>query len=153
MSPQLEVERLIKARPETVFSFFTDPERWLSWQGVSAEIDARPGGVFRMNVRGDGWASGRFLTVDPFSTIEFTWGWEGDDSPVLPGTSLVRVTLTASGPEATLLRLVHSALPSPAVPLHRQGWDHYLDRLAIRAAGGDPGPDTDTAPETDRHAR
>ncbi|HJU96438.1 MAG TPA: SRPBCC family protein [Jiangellaceae bacterium] len=153
MSPQLEVERLIKARPETVFSFFTDPERWLSWQGVSAEIDARPGGVFRMNVRGDGWASGRFLTVDPFSTIEFTWGWEGDDSPVLPGTSLVRVTLTASGPEATLLRLVHSALPSPAVPLHRQGWDHYLDRLAIRAAGGDPGPDPDTAPETDRHAR
>jgi uncharacterized protein YndB with AHSA1/START domain len=146
MSPQLDVERLIKARPETVFSFFTDPDRWLSWQGVSAEIDPRPGGVFRMNVRGNGWASGRFVTVDPFSTIEFTWGWEGADSPVPPGSSLVRVTLTASGPGATLLRLVHSGLPSRAVPLHRQGWDHYLDRLAIRASGGDPGPDTNAAP-------
>jgi uncharacterized protein YndB with AHSA1/START domain len=38
------VRRSIKARPATVFSFFTDRERWLSWQGVTAEIDARPGG-------------------------------------------------------------------------------------------------------------
>ena len=58
------VRRSIKARPATVFSFFTDRDRWLSWQGVTAEIDARPGGVFRMNVRGDGWASGRFTVVD-----------------------------------------------------------------------------------------
>lgn len=142
MSAHLDVERLIRARPETVFSFFTDPDRWLSWQGVTAEIDPRPGGVFRMNVRGDGWASGHFHTVDPFSTIEFTWGWEGDDSLVPPGSSLVRVTLTAFGADSTLLRLVHSGLPSAAVPLHRQGWDHYLDRLAVRAAGGNPGPDT-----------
>ena len=27
------VERRIKAQPETVCSFFTDQERWLSWQG------------------------------------------------------------------------------------------------------------------------
>jgi hypothetical protein len=25
--------------------------------------------------------------------------------------------------------------------MHRDGWEHYLDRLAVRAAGGDPGPD------------
>jgi hypothetical protein len=24
---------------------------------------------------------------------------------------------------------------------HDQGWNHYLDRLVIRAEGGDPGPD------------
>jgi hypothetical protein len=29
--------------------------------------------------------------------------------------------------------------------MHRDGWNHYLDRLAVRAAGGDPGPDA-TAP-------
>jgi hypothetical protein len=28
---------------------------------------------------------------------------------------------------------------------HRGGWDHYLDRLTVRAAGGDPGPDTTAA--------
>ena len=37
------VERRIKARPHTVYSFFTDRDRWLSWQGVQAEIDPRPG--------------------------------------------------------------------------------------------------------------
>ena len=29
----VRVERWIDATPETVFSFFCDPGRWLSWQG------------------------------------------------------------------------------------------------------------------------
>jgi uncharacterized protein YndB with AHSA1/START domain len=135
------VERLINARPKTVFSFFTDRDRWLSWQGVEAEIDPRPGGIFRMNVRGDGWASGRFIVVDPDEKIVFTWGWEGDATSVPPGSSLVEITLEPHGAGGTLLRLVHSGLPLPTVDLHSQGWNHYLDRLVIRAAGGDPGPD------------
>jgi uncharacterized protein YndB with AHSA1/START domain len=40
------VTRVIAASPATVFSFFTDAERWTQWQGVGGEIDARPGGVF-----------------------------------------------------------------------------------------------------------
>jgi uncharacterized protein YndB with AHSA1/START domain len=135
------VERRIKARQDTVYSFFTDRDRWLTWQGRAAEIDPRPGGVFRMNVRGDGWAAGRFVTVEPPHRIVFTWGWEGDGSPVPPGSSTVEITLEADGEDATLLRLVHRGLPLPAMATHRDGWDHYLDRLRIRAAGGDPGPD------------
>ena len=135
------VERRIKARPATVFSFFTDRDRWLSWQGVEAEIDARPGGTFRMNVRGDGWAAGRFITVEPDRRIAFTWGWEGEGSPVPPGSSTVEITFEPDGADGTLLRLVHSGLPLPAVDAHRDGWNHYLDRLSISAAGGDPGPD------------
>jgi uncharacterized protein YndB with AHSA1/START domain len=137
----LTVQRRIKARPVTVFSFFTDRDRWLSWQGVTAEIDARPGGVFRMNVRGDGWASGRFITVEPPRLIVFTWGWEGDGSPVPPGSSTVEVRLEDDGEDGTRLTLVHRGLPLPAIDMHRDGWNHYLDRLAIRALGGDPGPD------------
>jgi uncharacterized protein YndB with AHSA1/START domain len=135
------VHRIIRARPSTVFSFFTDPNRWLSWQGMTAEIDARPGGIFRMNVRGDGWASGEFVTVAPYERIVFTWGWEGDDSPVPPGSSTVEVTLRPLGAEHTELTLTHHGLPPPALDVHREGWNHYLDRLTIRAAGGDPGPD------------
>jgi uncharacterized protein YndB with AHSA1/START domain len=135
------VHRVIKARPATVFSFFTDRDRWLSWQGVTAEIDARPGGVFRMNVRGDGFASGRFVVVEPPHRIVFTWGWEGAGSPVPPGSSTVEITLEADGDEGTRLTLVHSGLPLPALDMHRDGWNHYLERLTLRAAGGDPGPD------------
>jgi uncharacterized protein YndB with AHSA1/START domain len=135
------VQRRIKARPATVFSFFTDRDRWLSWQGITAEIDPRPGGVFRMNVRGDGWASGQFTAIEPHRRIVFTWGWEGEESLVPPGSSIVEVRLEPDGHEGTLLTLVHSGLPFPALEAHRDGWNHYLDRLMIRAAGGDPGPD------------
>jgi uncharacterized protein YndB with AHSA1/START domain len=119
-------------------------DRWLSWQGVEAEIDARPGGAFRMNVRGDGWAAGRFTIIDPPHRVVFTWGWEGDGSPVPPGSSTVEITLEPDGKDGTLLRLVHTGLPMPALDVHRDGWNHYLDRLGVRAAGGDPGPDRTT---------
>jgi uncharacterized protein YndB with AHSA1/START domain len=71
----------------------------------------------------------------------FTWGWEGDGSPVPPGSSTVEITLAADGPDGTLLRLVHHGLPLPALDMHRDGWEHYLSRLDVRVAGGDPGLD------------
>lgn len=135
------VERRIKARPETVFSFFTDPDRWLSWMGSSGEFDPRPGGAYRMNVVQDVVASGHFLDVTPHTRIVFTFGWEGEDNPVPPGTSTVEITLVPQG-EETLVRLIHRDLPEQARAPHQAGWNHYLDRLTIRAEGQDPGPDT-----------
>jgi uncharacterized protein YndB with AHSA1/START domain len=138
--PAVRVERRIDASPRTVFSFFTDAERWVSWQGVEAQIDPRPGGVFRMNVRGDGYAAGTFVEVSPYRRIVFTWGWETEGSPVPPGSSTVEVTLEPDG-DGTVLRLVHSGLPAAMFDVHREGWEHYAGRLAVRAAGGEPGPD------------
>lgn len=134
------VERWIDAAPETVFSFFCDRGRWLSWQGVMAEIDPRPGGLFRMNVRGDGYAIGEFVVVDPCERIVLTWGWEDETLGVPPGTSTVEITFE---PErgGTRVRLTHAGLPPIALDPHGEGWSHYLERLAIRASGGDPGPD------------
>ena len=93
-----------------------------------------------MNVRGDGWAVGRFLQVDPPRRIVFTWGWEIERSPLPPGSSVVEVELIPQA-DGTLVRLTHRDLPPGEVPAHQAGWSHYLDRLAVRAGGGDPGPD------------
>jgi uncharacterized protein (TIGR02453 family) len=134
------VERWIDANPETVFSFFSDPGRWLSWQGVTAEIDPRPGRTFRMNVRGDGYAAGEFVLIDPCERIVLTWGWENEALGVPPGSSTVEVTFAADR-GGTLVRLRHAGLPPTGLAPHDEGWNHYLDRLAVRAAGGDPGPD------------
>lgn len=144
-TPAVLVERRIAASPQTVFSFFTDRDRWLSWQGVDAEIDPRPGGVFRMNVRGDGFASGIFVAVEPHTHIAFTWGWELAGSPVPPGSSTVEIWLEPDG-EGTLLRLEHSGLPLAAFQPHSEGWNHYLDRLMARSEGTDPGPDPAAVP-------
>lgn len=135
------VTRRIAAAPATVFAFFTDRERWTRWQGVDGDIDATPGGVFRVRMPGAQVAAGRFVEVVPPRRIVFTWGFEGDDSPVPPGSTTVVVELEADG-SGTLLRLTHGGLtPAPVAEHHRQGWELYLDRLRTRAEGGDPGPE------------
>src|SRR5436190_20763651 len=77
--PQVvEVERRIAASPEIVFSFFTDPVRYREWQGVDAELDARPGGQFRVTMTGTSrqTACGVYLEVDSPRRLVYTWGWE-----------------------------------------------------------------------------
>jgi uncharacterized protein YndB with AHSA1/START domain len=134
------LERWIDASREAVFAFFEEPDLWLRWQGVEATIEPRAGGTFRMNVRGDGYASGRFLEVRPPERLVFTWGWEGSDD-VPPGSTTVEIDLRRDG-TGTLVTLRHRDLPTPdAADQHRAGWTHYLDRLVVAARGGDPGPD------------
>ncbi|MGW7449887.1 hypothetical protein [Streptomyces sp. NPDC054787] len=58
-----------------------------------------------------------------------------------PGAAIT-VPVSTSILEGTLLRLVHSGLPSEeARAAHAEDWQHYVDRLASRAEGPDPGPD------------
>ena len=58
-----------------------------------------------------------------------------------PGSSTVEIDLVAAN-GGTTLRFVHRDLPSiEAAETHAAGWDHYLGRLEIAAAGGDPGRD------------
>jgi uncharacterized protein YndB with AHSA1/START domain len=135
------VTRTIAASPETVFSFFTDHARWTEWQGIGGTIDARPGGELRVQMPGGQVASGRFVELVPHRRIVFTWGWEGDAPPVAPGSTTVVVELEPHG-AGTLVRLTHRDLAPPAVAdHHRRGWERYVDRLAVRAEGGDPGAD------------
>ena len=130
----------IEATPETIFPFFTDPEKMLRWMGVSADLDPRPGGLYHCDVNGNDVARGEYVSIEPPHRIVFTWGWEGDGHPVPPGSSTVEVTLTPDG-EGTLVRLTHSDLPEPTQGQHAEGWEHYLARLAVAAAGGDAGRD------------
>ena len=130
----------IEATPETIFPFFTDPEKMLRWKGISADLDPRPGGLYLCNVNGNDVARGEYVSIEPPRRIVFTWGWEGDGHPVPPGSSTVEVTLTPEG-GGTLVRLTHSDLPEPTQGQHAEGWEHYLARLAVAAAGGDAGRD------------
>lgn len=138
----VEREVRIRARPETIFPFFTEPDLMVQWMGSVAEADARPGGIYRVDIDGSRHvARGEFVAVEAPRRVVFTWGWESEESPVRPGSSTVEVTLTPDG-DHTIVRLVHSDLPSTdSAGAHATGWEHYLPRLAIAAAGGDAGPD------------
>jgi uncharacterized protein YndB with AHSA1/START domain len=139
----VEREIRIEADPETVFPFFTDPALMVRWMGIGATLDPRPGGVFSVNTMADYYLEGRFVTVDPHRRIVFTWGF-GDppgeaDNPFPPGSSTVEVELEPDG-TGTIVRLRHHVPPHLA-DFHTLGWENYLGRLQVAAAGGDPGPD------------
>lgn len=139
MNESIVIERRIAASPATVYAFFTDAAKWARWQGVAVTAEARAGGAFLLTMANGSLASGRFVELVPHERIVFTWGWV-DHPGVPPGSSTVSISLIAEE-FGTLLRLTHSGLPVPELPLHQKGWDHYLPRLAAVAEGSDPGLD------------
>lgn len=142
----VEREVRIAARPETVFAFFTDPDKMVRWKGRSADLDPRPGGIYRVEISDQVIVRGEYVEVSPPTRVVFTWGWEGQEAnpsephAVPPGSSRVEVSLEPDG-DGTLVRLRHLDLPEASREIHGQGWDLYLGRLAVAAAGGDPGPE------------
>lgn len=148
---QVAIEREIEidASPETVWEFLVDPEKALRWWGQAIEFDARPGGAYTIEVTRTHTASGQFLELDPPRRLVYSWGWAAggpERDLVPPGSTTVEIDLVPHG-AGTLLRLRHSGLPSAeSAAAHSAGWDHYLGRCAVAAAGGDPGPDPWNAP-------
>jgi uncharacterized protein YndB with AHSA1/START domain len=139
-SVSVEREIAIAASPETVWELLVDPIQAIRWMGQEATFDVRPGGEYRVAVIPGHTASGQFVEVDRPRRLVHTWGWEGE-SGVPPGSSTVEYELIPNG-EGTLLRFTHRDLPNAeAAESHGHGWDHYLERITIAAAGGDPGTD------------
>ena len=135
---QLEIR--IDAAPSIVFEFLIDPAKMVRWMGTEAVLDPRPGGEYGVNINGHERVSGEVTELVPDRRLVFTWGWEDGALPVAPGQSTVEIALETDG-TGTLLRLTHRDLPQDMHTFHRLGWDYALPRLAVVAAGGDPGPD------------
>ena len=143
MTAPLMVHREVQvaAPPATVFAFLTDPDKILRWIGTEATLEPRPGGLFLLNVGGKHMARGEFTEVIPVHRLAYSFGWEGREK-VPPGSSLIEIDLIDQK-NGTLVRLTHSGLPDEEeCASHEEGWTHYLERLAVAATGGDPGPDT-----------
>jgi uncharacterized protein YndB with AHSA1/START domain len=136
----VERELTIAAPPAAVWELLVDPAEQSRWWGTPLDFDPRPGGPFRVEVVPGHIARGEFVELDEPTRLVYTWGWEGQEL-VPPGSSTISIDLAADG-EGTKLRFVHSGLPSEeAKDSHAHGWDNYLGRLAVAAAGGDPGRD------------
>jgi uncharacterized protein YndB with AHSA1/START domain len=157
----VEVTVWVPAVPSEVFSYFTDPARYVQWMGNEADLEPVPGGVYRVRMADGFSAAGRFLAVEPPHLVVFSWGFADDEaasrtkggkaggepggagaSAMPAGSTRVTVTLAGAGDGGTLLTLRHENLPSDSLREgHDVAWNTYLPRVALRAAGGDPGPD------------
>jgi len=128
----------VAAAPERVFAYFVDPERLVRWMGDFARLEARDGGLFHVDINGV-LIRGHYARLVPPHLLEIAWGEAGNpDMP--PGATrlVIHLDRTAAG---THVRLEHHGLVPAEARKHAVGWPHFLGRLAIAGAGGDPGPD------------
>ena len=129
---QVEVRRHLPATPAEVFRWWTLPDRLAEWMSpigtAEAVVDLRPGGSFRIVMKGDGIEiahQGEYLEIEPPHRLMFTWRspYTGDEATVV----LVELQPAAGG---TDLRLIHRRLPTDVRESHRRGWAAMVDRLA-----------------------
>ncbi len=132
----VKVKRMLPAPPERVFAAWTDPNSFKQWfvpgtaKATAVEIDARPGGRFRIaarnNEEGDFEINGIYREISPPTRLVFTWvsrHTRGADS-------LVTVELRGLGTQ-TELTLTHERLPdAEIVARHQRGWETIAAALA-----------------------
>src|SRR4029078_4204385 len=127
LTESLDRRITICARRETVFSYFTDSERFAKWWGEGSRIDPRPGGAVLIHYPNGVTAKGEVVAIEPPSRIAFTYIYGGD------AASLVTITLDETE-KGTRLDL-HHAFTSAKVRDHFvQGWRHQLALFSKTAA-------------------
>jgi uncharacterized protein YndB with AHSA1/START domain len=126
----------ISARPETVWQYWTDPQRMCDWWGAVAELDPRAGGTCRVEMGGGPTMVGEYVELIPHERIVFTFGWEPTDGApdIAPCSTRVEVTLTADAGD-TIMTLRHTGLPAAFAEEHRAGWGHFLPNLVTAVEG------------------
>jgi uncharacterized protein YndB with AHSA1/START domain len=124
--PTVTASVRIAAPPEVVFPYFTDAALMMRWIASRAELDARPGGVFSIDVEGNP-ARGTFIEVAPPHRVIFTWGVLHSDA-LPPGSTWVEVVLEADR-EDTVVTLTHHGLPEGLRASHQEGWTKHLGTL------------------------
>ena len=129
----LEYEVTVAAPPEVVFDYFVDPDKIVQWMGNAATLDARAGGIFRLEYKQD-TARGEFVEVDRPRRVIFTWGWEDPGDAVQPGASTVEVDLEPDG-DSTRVRIRHLGLDEASQKTHEEGWVYFMPRLVEAVEG------------------
>ncbi|HEX8374466.1 MAG TPA: SRPBCC domain-containing protein [Geminicoccaceae bacterium] len=135
VEPSLTLVRRIKALPAKVYAAWTDPVTMARWWGpdpgpaLSAEADVRPGGRFRVVLRGEDGeqhdSRGTYREVVPGEKLVFTWHWASTPER----ESLVTVLLRPVG-DGTELTLIHERFFDEAArDRHSEGWSGALDKL------------------------
>jgi uncharacterized protein YndB with AHSA1/START domain len=135
----ITISRLVPAPPERVFGAWTDATQLAAWwwpqlAGTTYDVDARPGGRFRITSPAMGatvW--GVYTEVDPPARLAFSWNWEDEGEPDAVVEDTVVVTFEP-GDGRTRVTVEHTSTAHVPDGGAEQGWNDVMDRL-VRAAG------------------
>ena len=136
---RIEREVEIAAPVDVVWRTITEPDQITKWFAEHIELELVPG--HSGYVRFDAQHGGPIVVevVDAPNRFSFRWNHPEGTQPVPGNSVLVEFTLTASGPERTLLRVVESGHELLAwtggekeryAAEHNGGWADFLGRLA-----------------------
>jgi len=128
LTHRLERTLVIRASRDTVFTFFTDNDRWASWWGKGSTIEAHKGGRLKIRHPNGVEVSGEVLDVAAPARIVFTYGYESG-APIPAGGSRVTIELVACD-RGTRLRLTHEFPDAAPRDEHVQGWRFQLSLFA-----------------------
>jgi uncharacterized protein YndB with AHSA1/START domain len=128
----------IEAAPDRVFDYLVKPELLVRWMGDFAQLEAKDGGVFAVDIYGV-LIRGSYVVVDRPNRVVIAWGELGN-ARMPPGSTQVEIRLvpTSSG---TRVELEHTGLAGLEAEKHAIGWPHFVARLGLAAGGTDPGVD------------
>ncbi len=137
---KIEMTRLIKASRQRVFDAWTRPEMIRQWFGpgaisiTEAETNARVDGDYSISTRGvvepggverAGHVTGRYVRVEPYDLLAFTWkaNWS-------PGEESLVTIMLRDVEGGTEMKLVHEGFASEESHQgHSNGWSNGLDKL------------------------
>ena len=136
MSEEVVVSVDIAADRETVYSYFSDPEKVQAWLGGGNRIGRQPGDELFVQARQGPAARGRLLSAEAPRALSFSWGYEDQAMGLDVGSSIVEIELEAID-AGTRIVLRHKNIPSVEAAIgHRMGWLAYLSALANAASRG-----------------
>jgi uncharacterized protein YndB with AHSA1/START domain len=119
----------IRARPSTVFRFFTDPARFARWWGDGSTIEPVVGGKVSIRYPDGTTASGVIEELVAEQRIVFTYGYDAPGRSIPAGGS--RVTITLHGvADGTRVDLRHDVADAKTRDEHVQGWRYVLALFA-----------------------
>jgi uncharacterized protein YndB with AHSA1/START domain len=130
----ITIRRTVAASPDRVFAAWTDVEQLAAWwwpqlAGTTYDVDARPGGSFRISSPVIGaTVSGVYTVVDRPRRLVFTWNWEDDGAPEAVVEDTVVVTFESEA-EGTVVTVAHTSTGHVPEGGAEQGWNDVLDRL------------------------
>jgi uncharacterized protein YndB with AHSA1/START domain len=115
---------VIRARPASVFRYFTDTDRWAAWWGAGSSIDAKPGGHLRIRYPDGTEAVGEVVEISSPRRIVFTYGYASGDL-IPPGGSRVTIDVEPHA-DGTRVALSHQFADAKMRDQHVQGWRYQL---------------------------
>lgn len=113
------------------------PELLTRWWAAEAENDARAGGWYHLAWPTQGWhLRGRYTLLEPGRRMAFTWQWDHEPEQPLRHVE-VAVTARNGGSRLTVTQAVYgtSTAEQDVRSSHRDGWVHFLGRLAAIGDG------------------